>query len=164
MFCAKNTGVGSLPLLQGIFPIQELNWGLLHFRQILYQLSHKGSPRTGVGSLSLLQGIFPIQELNWGLLHCRWILCQLSCQGCIPKYAYHTCCLPGFHLSARKTASQVQPESAPVTHRSAVGPYTSTHPSCLSATQSGGAYTGCRVPASPTQPSTTHLTPLSSPG
>ena len=42
----KNTGVGSLCLLQRIFPTQELNQGLLHCRQILYQLSHKGSPRT----------------------------------------------------------------------------------------------------------------------
>ena len=41
----KNTGVGRLSLLQGIFPTQELNWGLLHCRQILYQLSHRGSPR-----------------------------------------------------------------------------------------------------------------------
>ena len=31
-------------LLQGIFPTQGLNWGLLHCRQILYQLSYKGSP------------------------------------------------------------------------------------------------------------------------
>ena len=42
----QNTGVGSLSLLQGIFPTQELNPGLLHCRRILYQLSHKGSPRT----------------------------------------------------------------------------------------------------------------------
>ena len=40
---AKNTGVGSLSLLQRIIPIQELNQGLLHCRQTLYQLSHKGS-------------------------------------------------------------------------------------------------------------------------
>ena len=40
----KNTGVGSLSLLQGIFPTQGLNPGLLHCRQILYQLSHQGSP------------------------------------------------------------------------------------------------------------------------
>jgi len=39
----QNTGVGSLVLLQGIFPIQGSNPGLPHFRQILYQLSHKGS-------------------------------------------------------------------------------------------------------------------------
>ena len=37
------TGVGSLSLLQGIFLIQGLNPGLLHCRQILYQLSRKGS-------------------------------------------------------------------------------------------------------------------------
>ncbi|CAI9169936.1 unnamed protein product [Rangifer tarandus platyrhynchus] len=41
----KNTGVGSLSLLQWIFLIQELNQGLLHFRWILYQLSYQGSPR-----------------------------------------------------------------------------------------------------------------------
>ena len=37
----KNTRVGSLSLLQGIFLTQESNWGLLHCRQILYQLSHQ---------------------------------------------------------------------------------------------------------------------------
>ena len=68
----KNIGVGCHALLQGIFPTQELNWGLLHCRWILYQLSHKVNTR--VGSLSLLQGIFPTQELNWGLLHCKRIL------------------------------------------------------------------------------------------
>ena len=41
----QNTGVESLSLLQGIFPIQGLNPGLLHYMWILYQLSHKGSPR-----------------------------------------------------------------------------------------------------------------------
>ena len=40
----KNTGVGSLSLLQKIFPTQELNQGLLHCRQILYQLSYRESP------------------------------------------------------------------------------------------------------------------------
>ena len=39
----QNTGVGSLSLLQQIFPTQELNWGLLHCRQILYQLSYQGT-------------------------------------------------------------------------------------------------------------------------
>ena len=41
----QNTGVGSLSLLQGIFPTQGLNPGLPYCRQILYQLSHQGSPR-----------------------------------------------------------------------------------------------------------------------
>ena len=41
----QNTGVSSLSLLQGIFPIQGSKPGLPHCRCILYQLSHKGSPR-----------------------------------------------------------------------------------------------------------------------
>ena len=44
-FPGQNTGVGSLSFLQGIFPTQGSNPGLPHFRQILYQLRHKGSPR-----------------------------------------------------------------------------------------------------------------------
>ena len=44
-FSSQNTGVGSLSLLQRIFPSQGLNPGLLHFMWILYQLSHKGSSR-----------------------------------------------------------------------------------------------------------------------
>ena len=39
----KNSGVSSLSLLQGIFLAQESNRGLLHCRQILYQLSYSGS-------------------------------------------------------------------------------------------------------------------------
>ena len=41
----KNTGVGSLSLLQRIFPTQELHQGLQHCRWILYQLSYQGSPK-----------------------------------------------------------------------------------------------------------------------
>ena len=41
----QNTGVGSLSLLQGIFPTQGSNPGLPHRRRILYQLSHQGSLR-----------------------------------------------------------------------------------------------------------------------
>ena len=40
----KNTGVGSLSILQWIFPTQESNWDLLHCRRILYQMSYQGSP------------------------------------------------------------------------------------------------------------------------
>ena len=40
----KNTGVGSLSLLQWIFPIQESNRSLLHCRRILYWLSYHRSP------------------------------------------------------------------------------------------------------------------------
>ena len=41
----RNTGVGCYALLQGMFPTQGLNSGLLHFRQILCHLSHQGGPR-----------------------------------------------------------------------------------------------------------------------
>ena len=40
----QTTGVCSGSLLQGIFPTQELNWGLLHCRWILYQRSYQASP------------------------------------------------------------------------------------------------------------------------
>ena len=43
-FPSKDTGVGCHFLLQGIFPTQGSNTGLLHCRQILYQLSYKGRP------------------------------------------------------------------------------------------------------------------------
>ena len=42
-FAGKNTGEGCHFLFQGIFLTQGSNPGLLHCRQILYQLSHKGS-------------------------------------------------------------------------------------------------------------------------
>ena len=46
LFCpwnspGKNTGVGCRSLLQGVFPMQGSNPGLLHCRQTLYYLSHK---------------------------------------------------------------------------------------------------------------------------
>ena len=44
-FPGQNSGVGSLLLLQRIFPTQGLNPGLPPCGQILYQLSHKENPR-----------------------------------------------------------------------------------------------------------------------
>ena len=84
----QNTEAGSLSILQGIFPTQELNLGLLHWQVDSLPAESQGKPKnTGVGNLSLLQWIFPTQEFNQGLLHCRWILYQLSYQGSalIPK-------------------------------------------------------------------------------
>ena len=74
----QNTGVGSLSLLQGIFPTHGSNPGLPYCSQFFTSWTTRD---TGVGSLSLLQGIFPTQELNLDLLHCRQILYQLSYQG-----------------------------------------------------------------------------------
>jgi len=74
--------VGSLFLLQGIFPTQGLNPALPHLQADSLPAEAQANPKnTGMGSLSLLQQIFLTQELNWGLLHCRWIPFQLSYQG-----------------------------------------------------------------------------------
>ena len=53
----NSTGVGSLSLLQGIFPTQELNQGLLHYRRILYQLSYQGSPPKNQASLNFMAAV-----------------------------------------------------------------------------------------------------------
>ena len=65
----QNTGMHSLSLLQGIFPTQGSNSGLPHCRRILYQLSHKGSPRI------LEWGAYPFssrssQLRNWSRVSC----------------------------------------------------------------------------------------------
>jgi len=74
----QNTGVGSLSLLQGIFPTQGSN----AFQADSFPAEPPGKPiNTGVRSLSLLQRIWLTQESNQGLLHCRQILYQLSYQG-----------------------------------------------------------------------------------
>ena len=43
-FPTRNTGMGCHALLQGIFPTQGSNPSLPHCRQVLYRLSHQGSP------------------------------------------------------------------------------------------------------------------------
>ena len=64
----KNTGVGSLSLLQRIFLTQELNQVLLHCRQFLYQLSYQRSTRNYLVSISniisLLGPCCPLKEGN----------------------------------------------------------------------------------------------------
>ena len=52
-FLGKNTGVGSHFFLQGIFPTQGWNPGLLHCKQTLYHLSHQGSYKTSILQLKI---------------------------------------------------------------------------------------------------------------
>ena len=76
----QNIVVGSLSLLQGIFPTQGSNPGLPHCRWILYQLSHKGSPRI----LEWVAYSFSTGSSwprNWTRVSCRWILYQVSYEG-----------------------------------------------------------------------------------
>ena len=75
----QNTGVGSLSLLQGIFPTQGLNPGLLHCRKILYQLGHKGSPVTCIPIGYTTPRVNP--DIGYGLwvimiCQCRFIECN----------------------------------------------------------------------------------------
>ena len=76
----KNSGVGRLSLLQGIFPTHEYEPRSPALQVDSLPAEPQGKPKnTGVGSLSLLQRIVPIQELNLGLL--RRNIYQLSYQG-----------------------------------------------------------------------------------
>ena len=65
----QNTGVGSLSLLQGIIPTQELNPGLPHCRWILYPLTHQGSPGMKIYSLIYLLKIYFIGITLNHLIH-----------------------------------------------------------------------------------------------
>ena len=62
IFPGKSTGVGCHCLLQRIFPTQRSNPGLLHCRQTLYHLSHKGNP--GLYSMAYHRAIFNVLLIN----------------------------------------------------------------------------------------------------
>ena len=73
---SKSIGVASHALLQGIFPTQGSNSGLPNFRQIIYHLSHQGSPW-------ILEWVdYPFSRgSSWPRNRtrvCRWILYQLN--------------------------------------------------------------------------------------
>ena len=57
-FPGKSTGVGCHAILQGIFPNQGSNPGLLHYRWILYHLSHQGSPYVFIKECQFLLQVF----------------------------------------------------------------------------------------------------------
>ena len=61
----KNSGVNCHFLLQGVFLTQGLNPGLLHCRQILYCMSHQGSPSSHMGVLNIY---FPINLVTQSCL------------------------------------------------------------------------------------------------
>ena len=81
----KNTGVSSLSLLQGIFLTQESNWGLLHCRQILYQLSYPPTCALVIRTFALvilkLKSDLILKELmaKNHSYHSIWDLMSVSC-------------------------------------------------------------------------------------
>ena len=148
--------MGTRSLLQGIFPTEGSKPGLPHCRRILYQLSHKGSPRVleRVAYPFLSGSPQPRNRAGASCIQADSLPAELS-------GLYRRACLahtlpPRFSSECQEGSERGPARVSPSdTQQSAVSPCTSTRPSCLSAAQSGGAYAGCRAAASPTQPSTT---------
>ena len=95
--------MGSLSLLQGNFPTQELNWGLLHCRQILYQQSCLGAPYRAWCIPSLrpllglgLSGVMPSKGRREFMrrcsdAHCGWVtVCFYFPIGQLSEWAWTT--------------------------------------------------------------------------
>ena len=61
----NNTGVGSLSLLQWIFPTQGSNWGLLHCRRILYQLSYREAQKLKLEWVAMPSSRGSSQPRDW---------------------------------------------------------------------------------------------------
>ena len=106
----KNTGVGSLSLLQGIFPTQESNRTLLHSRWILYQLSY----------LNYLSPFFSLNLMPWqqlplltlalfmqqpftasGIFYTNHLTCLLATHSSLSLSQGHTCLGPALPCSPR---------------------------------------------------------------
>ena len=87
----KNTGVGSLSLLQGALPDPEIKLRSPALQVDSLPAEPPGKRKnTAVAAYPFFRGIFLTQKMNQGLLHCRWFLYQLSNQGS-PQNTQWTC-------------------------------------------------------------------------
>ena len=107
-------GVCSHSPLQGIFPIQGSNPGLPHCRQVLYQLSHQGSPRLPAkhGNLPYMK-IFCVSFISFKCPQCRWKTCvyiyiyeQLFCIWTQGFFFFFFCFLKNLSFKWRKITLQ----------------------------------------------------------
>ena len=100
----KITGGVSLSILQGNFMTQELNWGLLHCRQILNQLNYQGAHcfwYTGINFIYLwillhiiyykILAAFPVLHISVYVHHCNFTHSSLYC---LIYFTYFSPCLP----------------------------------------------------------------------
>ena len=93
----RNTGVGCHALLQGIFPTQESNPHLLHYRQFVYHLSHQGSSDYIYMGLYIYSGLYILFHWDSCLDHWKGFFFLLrfidphpvSCR--IPKQGLNPC-------------------------------------------------------------------------
>ena len=107
----QNTGVGSLSLLQGIFPNQGSNQGPLHCRQILYQLS--GKPNVWCLFFLISWDIFygPGCGLPWWMLRVslrrmkhilvNWLIFIFGCAGSLCELSSSCGSRAALHCSAQ---------------------------------------------------------------
>ena len=81
----QNTGTGSRSLLQGIFPTQGSNPGLLHCSRILYCLSYQGSSRI-----------------------LEWVVCPFSCGSSQPRSQTKVSCTAGGFFTSWATREVIK--------------------------------------------------------
>ena len=99
----QNTGVGSLFLLQGIFPTQGSNPGPLHRRQIHYHLSYQGGPQIIILTAKSSGKMFSIISYH---IHKSWPSIQTNLLIISPKYLAH------LHLSTSCSCYKVASTSS----------------------------------------------------
>ena len=107
-FLSKSIGVGCHFLLQGIFPTQGSNPGLLHCRQTLYRLSHQGSLLIYVCmSVKVAQSCptlcDPMDYTVHGILQARileWVAFPLSRGSSQPRDQTQVTCVAGGFLTS----------------------------------------------------------------
>ena len=86
----QNTGVCSLSLHQGIFPTQRSNPVLPYCRQILYQVSHKGSPNCVTWFIAVV-GMKPAISPSVVILNTFNFYTRVESDPCITLSAVHCC-------------------------------------------------------------------------
>ena len=109
--------MGSHSLLQGIFPTQGSNPGLLHCRQILYSLSHQGSHATMVSRpKAVIKMLYPQRsDSSW-----QWRTKEYGAQGLpggpvvknLPSYAGDLGSIPGWGTKISCALGQLGPLAA----------------------------------------------------
>ena len=94
---------GSLSLLQGIFPTQGSNWGLLHSRWILYQLSYQESPTSealfcpgSVSSVQFSHSVMSNSVIPWFAAHQASL--SITNSRNLPKLMFIESVMPSNHL------------------------------------------------------------------
>ena len=86
----QNTGVGIFSLLEGTFPTQGSNRGLLRCRQILYQLRYQGSQKAIIIRLEKTK----TRTFNWAFsVNQSWSLYKVNSQNSFVSFLGKESCL-----------------------------------------------------------------------